>query len=137
MSDVLNIRAHHFLCLPGYKGIGYDGDHKTSWDTISQQLKENPDTFVRVVDGQDDLCANCPNAKGKNGKRCNMNFLSALDNKVKEMLNISTGMILSWREIMAKVFSVMNKENHKELCGTCPWRKAGLCEDTFETKKAA
>lgn len=137
MTEVLNIRAHHFLCLPGYQGKGYDGDHKTSWDTISQQLKEHPDTFVRVVDGQDDLCKNCPNAKGLNGRKCNMGVLEQLDNKVKEMLNLPTGTVLTWQEIMQRVFSIMNKDNHKEMCGDCQWRKAGLCEDTFEKKKAA
>lgn len=137
MTEVLNIRAHHFLCLPGYEGKGYDGAHKTSWDTISEQLKEHPDTFVRVVDGQDDLCKNCPNAKGINGVKCNMGFLAKLDDKVKDMLSLSTGMVMSWQDIMSRVFSIMNKENHKELCGNCEWRRIGLCEDTFESKKAA
>ena len=136
MTEVLNIRAHHFLCLPGYEGKGYDGAHKTSWDTISAKLKENPDTFVRVVDGQDDLCKNCPNAKGVNGVKCNSGFLAQLDDKVKSMLNLSSGMVLSWKEIMARVFSVMNKDNHNELCGDCFWRKAGLCQDTFDKKAA-
>ena len=87
MTEVLNIRAHHFLCLPGYEGKGYDGAHKTSWDTISEQLKEHPDTFVRVVDGQDDLCKNCPNAKGINGVKCNMGFLAKLDDKCSKTIN--------------------------------------------------
>ncbi|MCR5261299.1 MAG: DUF1284 domain-containing protein [Candidatus Gastranaerophilales bacterium] len=137
MSEVLNIRAHHFLCLPGYQGNGYDGAHKTSWDTVSQQLKEHPDTFVRIVDGQDDLCKNCPNAQGKNGIKCNMGFLAQLDEKVKDMFGFKTGMVMTWEAIMEKVRSVMNKDNHKELCGNCEWRRAGLCEDTFEKKKAA
>ena len=138
MSEILNIRAHHFLCLPGYEGKGYDGAHKTSWDTISQQLKDNPDTFVRVVDGQDDLCKNCPNLKGINGKKCNMPFLEKLDNKVKDLLSIKTGMIMTWKDIMDRTFFIMNKEKHKELCGNCQWRKNGLCEDTFDkTNKVA
>ncbi len=140
MNEILNLRAHHLLCLPGYEGKGYDGQHKTSWDTISEQLKEHPDTFVRITDGKDDLCKNCPNAVGKNGKRCNSDFLATLDEKVKGLLNIATGTIMTWQEYMQKVFSIMNKDNHKELCGKCEWRKYGLCEDTFDTnskKKAA
>ena len=122
--------------MPGYEGKGYDGAHKTSWDTISEKLKENPDTFVRVVDGQDDLCKNCPNAKGVNGIKCNTGFLAQLDEKVKNMLNLTNGMVLTWQEIMNRVFSVMNKDNHEELCGDCFWRKAGLCQDTFEKQAA-
>ena len=136
-QEIVNLRAHHLMCLPGYKGKGYDGAHKTSWDTISARLKEKPDTFIRIVDGQDDLCANCPNAKGKNGISCNMKFLEKLDNKVKELLNITTGTIMTWKEIMNKMFSIMNKDKHKEMCGNCEWRKFGLCNDTFDKKQAA
>ena len=134
--EIINIRPHHFLCIPGYQGKGYDGVHKTSWDTITYKLNENPDTFIRVVEGQDDLCKNCPNAKGENGIRCNMSFLEKLDNKVREMLNLKTGAVMTWREIMEKVFSVMTKEKHKETCGNCEWRRKGLCNDTFEKQAA-
>lgn len=131
MSEILNLRAHHLLCLPGYKGNGYDGSHKTSWDTISAQLRENPDTFVRIIDGKDDLCKNCPNAKGANGIRCNAGFLSQLDEKVKDMLFLKTGLVLTWKQLMERAYAIMNKDNHKEACGNCEWRRAGLCEDTF------
>lgn len=132
MSDeVLNIRAHHLLCLPGYEGKGYDGAHKTSWDTISQQLKDNPDTYVKIVDGQDDLCKNCPNARGENGIKCNMGFLAQLDDKVKDLLFLKTGLVLTWNQLMERVYAIMNKDNHKDLCGNCEWRRAGMCENTF------
>lgn len=131
MENIINIRPHHFLCLPGYRGKGYDGQHKTSWDTISAELKQNPDTFVRVVEGQDDLCANCPNARGENGIRCNQRFLGQLDNKVKDMLNLSTNAVYTWQDIMNKTFNTFNKDKHQEVCGNCEWRKQGLCNDTF------
>ncbi|MGN0014443.1 MAG: DUF1284 domain-containing protein [Candidatus Gastranaerophilaceae bacterium] len=141
MTEILNLRAHHLLCLPGYEGKGYDGAHKTSWDTVSEQLKEHPDTFVRIIDGKDDLCKNCPNAKGVNGIKCNAGFLSKLDEKVKDMLFLKTGLVLTWNQLMERVYAIMNKDNHKEVCGNCEWRRAGLCEDTFsqenKDKKAA
>lgn len=136
MSEILNLRAHHLLCLPGYEGKGYDGAHKTSWDTVSERLKEHPDTFVRIVDGKDDLCKNCPNAKGVNGIKCNAGFLSTLDDKVKDMLFLKTGLVLTWNQLMERVYAIMNKDNHKELCGNCEWRRAGLCEDTFDKNAA-
>ncbi len=136
MSEIINLRAHHLLCLPGYEGKGYDGVHKTSWDKISKQLKENPDTYIRITDGKDDLCRNCPNAKGVNGIKCNTDFLAKLDSKVKELLFLKTGLILTWNQLMERVYAIMNKNNHKELCGNCEWRRQGLCEDTFEKKAA-
>ena len=117
MTEILNLRAHHLLCLPGYEGKGYDGAHKTSWDTVSEQLKEHPDTFVRIIDGKDDLCKNCPNAKGVNGIKCNAGFLSKLDEKVKDMLFLKTGLVLTWNQLMERVYAIMNKDNHKEVCG--------------------
>ena len=53
--DTIALRPHHFLCLPGYKGYNYNQSAKTSWDIISKQLRENPDTDILIKSGKDDL----------------------------------------------------------------------------------
>ena len=53
--NTIALRPHHFLCLPGYKGYNYNQAQVNSWDIISKQLKDNPDTDILIKSGKDDL----------------------------------------------------------------------------------
>lgn len=128
------IRPHHFLCLPGYVGKGYDEAHTNSWDRISQLVEKQPDLKVIIVEGRDTLCFNCPN-NGQGSLICNEDFVSALDKKVKELLELKTHQIYNYRELLKKLRGLINPQKHKELCGRCFWRGQGLCKDTFERSK--
>ncbi len=134
MKNYIEMRPHHLLCLPGYKGFGYDKKHANSWDRVSESLKEYPDMRVKIVEGKDTLCTTCPN-DGSKGSKCNERILKILDNKVKEMLQLKENTIYKFNELMENLRNVMNPQKHKELCGACQWRAQGLCGDTFKKSK--
>lgn len=131
----LSLRPHHFLCLPGYKGYNYNQTAKTSWDTISQQLKENPDTDIFILSGKDDLCKKCPN-DGTGRAICRDDSVNQLDDKVKDLIGIETGKTYKYSEIQRRLKWVMTPEVHESLCSTCTWWRKGLCHDTFQQGKA-
>lgn len=132
----IGLRPHHFLCLPGYKGYNYNQAQKTSWDIISKQLRDNPDTDIVILSGKDDLCKKCPN-DGTGTAVCRDNSVNELDKKVQNLIGLVTGQKYKFSEIMRRMAWVMTPEMHKELCSTCTWWRKGLCHDTFETKNMA
>ena len=132
----IGLRPHHFLCLPGYKGNNYNQAQVNSWDKISKQLKDNPDTDIFILSGKDDLCKKCPNDGGKTAT-CRENSVSALDKKVQNLIGIETGKTYKFSEIMRRMKWVMTPEVHENLCSGCAWWQKGLCHDTFSHENKA
>ena len=130
------LRPHHFLCLPGYKGYNYNKEQVSSWDTISKQLNENPDTDILILGSKDDLCKKCPNDGVQSKATCLEKNVSALDKKVQDLLGLVTGQVYKYSNILKKLHEVMTPEKHAELCSGCAWWKKGLCHDTFAQSKA-
>ncbi len=126
----IGLRPHHFLCLPGYKGYNYNQDQVSSWDKISKQLKENPNTDILILSGKDDLCKKCPN-DGKGTAVCRDNSVNELDKKVQFLIGVETGKKYKFSEIMRRMQWVMTPEVHESLCSSCSWWQKGLCHDTF------
>lgn len=131
MKNHITLRPHHFLCLPGYKGLAYNKAHASSWDALSKALKEYPNMKVKIVEGKDTLCKKCPN-NGENGVSCNENFLKLLDIKVKTLAKLENNFIYKYDEVLDKIKKILNPKKHLELCGDCHWRDYGLCKDTFK-----
>lgn len=134
MEKIKPIRAHHLLCLPGYKGINYSPESKNNWDIITAELKINPDMKIKIIDGTDTLCIKCP-AQGAKKNKCKEDFTRALDENVKQLLNIKAGEIYPYRVLSEKLKNLLNEHKHYEICGACSWRKEGLCADTFRVVK--
>lgn len=129
-KKIIDLRPHHFLCLPGYKGYAYSKEHANNWDKISIQVLHNPNTKVKIVEGNDTLCLNCPNATNK-GIKCNQNLITELDNKVMQLLGLVTGQVYNYSKVLDNLKQILNPQKHAELCNGCHWRNIGLCKDTF------
>ena len=132
----IGLRPHHFLCLPGYKGYNYNQAQVNSWDKISKQLKENPDTDILILSGKDDLCKKCPN-DGKGTAVCRDNSVNELDKKVQFLIGVETGKKYKFSEIMRRMKWIMTPEVHESLCSGCTWWQKGLCHDTFSPENKA
>ena len=132
----LGLRPHHFLCLPGYKGYNYNQAQVNSWDTISKQLKENPDTDILILSGKDDLCKKCPN-DGTGTAICKDNAVNELDKKVQDLIGVETGKTYKFSEIMRRMKLAVTPEIHENLCSGCTWWRHGLCRDTFSAETKA
>lgn len=131
MKNYIELRAHHLLCLPGYKGHAYNKEHSNSWARVSQSLKQYPDIRVKIVSGRDTLCTTCPNNETAKS-RCNETILALLDNKVKMLLNLTENITYRYEELQKALKEIMTVKKHETLCGSCHWRIYGLCKDTFK-----
>ena len=57
----MNIRPHHILCIQKFTGHGYNVEFTDHMKAVVSELKSNPETYITVREGCDDLCRMCPN----------------------------------------------------------------------------
>ncbi len=126
------LRPHHLLCLKGYKGLNYSKSSIKNWNSISNYLEKYPETDILIVNAKDDLCKKCPAAKFNLKSRCISYSVNNIDNKVKDLLQISENCMYKFSEIKTKLIKVITAQKQEELCHDCAWWKKGLCRDSFK-----
>ncbi|MBE9501553.1 MAG: DUF1284 domain-containing protein [Dehalococcoidia bacterium] len=126
----MKLRAHHLICLLGFRGLGYSPEFVENMAHIADQLRSFPQTVIEVLRQPDDICSPCPflgkkgcQDKGPNseGKRRNR------DEAVMDRLNVTAGDKLSWFEIRERMRSSINPEDLDEICQDCEWLPQGYC----------
>ena len=48
-KKVLNIRAHHFLCMQGFQGYGYSETFVMNMTKIIKAIKENTECHIKLI----------------------------------------------------------------------------------------
>ena len=56
------LRGHHLFCLLGYKGMGYSQEYVENMTKLHQSLRDEPETWVQLIEGPDQLCEKYPNS---------------------------------------------------------------------------
>ena len=56
----MRLRAHHLLCILGFRGLGYDEKFIKKMESVIQRIKEQPDLGIEIIKECDDICAACP-----------------------------------------------------------------------------
>lgn len=128
---MVKIRAHHLLCLLGYKGFGYSEGHtKKMWET--QRLLFSFDSQFEISDSPDDICLVCPYLKEGGcrfgGKEIEEEKIRERDRGVIVKLGLKTGSAYTWKEILERLKS-FSEEDLSSLCSSCYWFPYGYCLD--------
>lgn len=114
-KKVMELRAHHALCLRFFEGKGYSAEFVAAVSALTEKLGKNRDTSVRLTDRPDVLCASCPH--NKNGICDSEEKTARYD---KSVLSGIGGGEKTWETILAegKEFLLPRLE---EICGDCSW----------------
>ena len=62
MAGTLSLRAHHLLCVFGFRGLGYGPAFVTNMRHTVERFFGDGAVEVVLVSGCDDVCAACPHA---------------------------------------------------------------------------
>ncbi|MBP3291893.1 MAG: DUF1284 domain-containing protein [Clostridia bacterium] len=122
MSKTINLRPHHLLCISFFKGKGYSDEFVSNMTGIVSALKENKDTPISLVSGEDDLCALCPN--NQNGICITEDKSSKYDHLTLTALGIDTS---SHSQILYSTLRaladerIINCGKRESICGDCQW----------------
>lgn len=134
---MLRIRPHHFFCLLGFKGYGYNMTFVDNMDRISKTANKNPDTEVILVTGPDEICEACPhlcNSKCKKEPYSEIKLMGK-EKMIISNLNVSTKKVLSFRQIYRSIRDNFTLDMFDRLCNECEWYKIGDCRKGFENLK--
>lgn len=116
---MITLRPHHLLCIRNFIGKGYSKDFVDNMKSLINTLEENPNQKVLIKSGFDDICKKCPE---NNLGKCNSeDKVNILDKKVIECVNIQSGDIFSWEELMLKTDKAISREYFEKICSNCSW----------------
>ena len=117
---VVNLRAHHGMCLYFFQGKGYSGNFVDNMAAMKEILEQNPE--IRLLEGYDDVCAACPN---KLTETC-AEKASRYDREVLRRCGLSVGDTLPYRDFSENVIeTILRPGLRRSICGDCQW--SGLC----------
>jgi len=129
---VTRIRAHHLLCLQGFKGLWYNSAFTENMRRIKEKAeKENPE--IRIVKIPDAICEFCPK---RNGNLCENekkeSEIKAMDEKVMECAGFEEGNTIKILSAFEKADKSVNFQKALEICSSCSWQEDCLW---FQKKK--
>lgn len=121
----MKIRAHHLLCVLGYRGKGYNEEFIENMDSVVEKLNYNP--TIEILTSPDKICGKCPHMKSFMCEK--EHYIKTLDNKVVSALNIDLGSRYTYETILRLIKNHMTLDIHEKICKDCSWYSLGLCAE--------
>ncbi len=128
----MRLRAHHLLCILGFRGLGYDEKFIKGMEMVIQKIKKNPDLKIRLTEGCDDICSACPfNIEGFCGNEAvgGEEAVRRKDREVGERLELGARKEYGIRRILNLIKKKIKPGDLSDICGDCPWLEMGYCEE--------
>jgi len=129
-DNIIELRAHHLLCLQGYQGYGYDMKFKENLEEKLNALKNN-NTKVILTSSPDDLCKKCPklrenicigDSKSLNDSLENNEKIVKMDLAILKEINLETNKEYLFKSLIKIVNNVfLNRRDLKNICKYCSW----------------
>lgn len=126
---MIKLRGHHLFCLLGYRGMGYSKEYVKNMTRLHQILRDNPKTWIKIVEGPDQLCEKYPNSGEYHCQNAN---IYDRDAAILEKMELKIGHILTWEEIESRIKTHVSPSVIQVVCETCTWRSYGVCEEGIQ-----
>lgn len=121
----MKIRAHHFLCLQGFRGLGYSPEFIKKMEEMKRKTEAKNNFLIEVVDECDDICKVCPYQidevcqKGKkSAKRTRV-----MDRRLLKSLGLKKGGKIPSQTLLSRIKEKLNFSILIKICGECGWRE--------------
>lgn len=129
------LRAHHLICILGFRGLGYSPDYVANMSRIVAQLRSSPQSLIEVVTKPDDICVPCPflteggcRVQGPESE----GIVRDRDLVVMARLGLVAGDKVTWPDAVARIRSSICPADLDEICGDCQWLPLGYCQEGLE-----
>jgi len=126
----MKLRAHHLLCVLGFRGLGYSKEYVDNITRIVGQLR--PSASIEICAKPDDICAPCPFLKHGGCQERGPESEEMVRNRdlaVMGKLNMIAGDKITWAEVENRVRSSISPEDLDWICHDCQWLPQGYCAD--------
>jgi hypothetical protein len=134
-AEPLRIRAHHLLCILGFRGLGYSAVFVANMDRIVRRIRGRPRGKLVVLDSADSICAACPHLRAdgvcRNAKASAR--VRAKDRAILRRLGLKPGASLSASSAYERVRREITPALLTgKLCAKCRWKSLGCCAEGLE-----
>ena len=112
----MELRAHHLLCIRGFRGLGYDEAFVENFARVVKALEDDPSIVVTAR--EDAICSRCPHnqdgcVKGPRPR--------GLDERVLRELGLRAGAVERASALQRRVEERIPRRRVREVCRGCQW----------------
>jgi hypothetical protein len=132
LEKVIILRAHHLLCLLGFKGLGYSTSFVENLKKIYKEVKQSS-SLIKIVIEEDDVCKACPFVDGNCPGRSNP---VEKDLMVLSKLKIKPSQVFRSEEIYRIITKNFKSEDLNSVCEGCQWLGEGWCREGLKKVKS-
>ncbi len=129
VAPSLEIRAHHLLCILGFRGLGYSQEFIVKMGKVVKELDTNATFPITVIAECDVICASCPHNRGnKCLKEADSEIkVKTQDLEVLQRLGFEVGAQMPAAEVWTRIREKLTLRDVAEICQGCEWLKFGHC----------
>ena len=127
---ILRIRAHHLLCMMGFRGLGYSPEFVENMQLVVASFFSAPGMDTELAAGADDICSACPNLHDGacHADEDSERNVAARDEAVLRRLGLSAGGRMDSPALTRLVVERIDDSALAEICAGCQWLPLGHCE---------
>ncbi len=131
VAPSLEIRAHHLLCILGFRGLGYSQEFIVKMGKVVKELDTKATFPITVIAECDVICASCPhNRSNKCLKEADSESkVKNQDLAVLQRLGFEIGAQMPAGNAWARVKEKIAPEDIVEICSDCEWLELGYCAE--------
>ena len=129
-ENPLPIRAHHLLCMLGFRGLGYSKEFVRNMTRIVRCIRDIPEAAIKLIETCDVICRACPHREdGVCGKSPVQDERPGdLDRAVLAVLGYEVNARTTSGEAYRRIASRIDPADIGRLfCTRCEWRERGYC----------
>ena len=132
----LEIRAHHLLCLLGFRGLGYSQEFVEKMGKVAEELRLNPTFPITILAECDVICEPCPHNKGNKcrKKRNSESRVKKKDLEVLRRLGFEVGERMPVAKAWVRIREKVTAKDLTEICRRCEWLELGSCAEGLESR---
>ncbi len=129
VAPSLEIRAHHLLCILGFRGLGYSQEFIVTMGKVVKELDTNSTFPITVITECDIICASCPYNKGN---KClkeadSESKVRTRDLEVLQRLGFEVGAQMPAAKAWMRIREKLTLRDVAEICRGCEWLEFGHC----------
>lgn len=132
------LRAHHLLCLLGFRGEGYSDDFAFNMSQVLLELRDSPLSMIQIATSPDCICELCPHliegACQQRGPQSE-ETIRHRDLAAMAKLGLVTGDELPWAGVEDRIRTRLKIEDFQHICGDCQWLPLGYCAEGLKALK--
>lgn len=115
---VMQLRAHHGMCLAFFEGKGYSQGFTAHMQTVLDGMRTDP--MLELVTEGDVVCTACPNLR--EGLCVTAELVLSFDRKVLSLCGLKEHQQLPWSEFSRLVSQhILIPGRRENICGCCEW----------------